>query len=226
MKLYHGTAERYLKQILSKGIRPRKGNGDGNWEKYPSRSDMVYLTTAYPLYFATTAIKDDERGLILEVDTRHLNEKKLHPDEDFIAQVLSKHQNVSLDSVHKIVRDKLEQFKDMWRDSVENMGNCAHKGIIPPHAITRYILIDFTKRIELAMMAADPMISIINYTICKNKYINLVRWSFGDVDVIEDDFANFSENAIDSDLADLLAKRKKYWEERSADRSGIEVVKL
>jgi hypothetical protein len=51
MRFYHGTSARRLTTILKDGIRPRLKTAS-NWEKMPSRPDMVYLTVAYPLYFA------------------------------------------------------------------------------------------------------------------------------------------------------------------------------
>ena len=51
MKLYHGCSVENLRSILLNGLRPR-GYTKSNWRKTPSRSDMVYLTAAYPFYFA------------------------------------------------------------------------------------------------------------------------------------------------------------------------------
>ena len=56
LKLYHGTSSRFLDRILKHGIKPR-GKGTSQWDKFPSRPDLVYLTTAYPFYFAIQAIK-------------------------------------------------------------------------------------------------------------------------------------------------------------------------
>jgi hypothetical protein len=223
MKLYHGTSERFLSQILSKGIRPRR-TSSGNWKDYPSRPDMVYLTTAYPFYFGSTAVKDDERILVLEIDTRHLNENRLYPDEDFISQLMSREQGKRLQEVHGLVRDQLEKVKHFWKDSVERLGNCAHKGTVPVQSITRYVLFDHSKRLELSMMSVDPSISLLNYAICKNKYHNLVAWMFGDVDVIQDNIMEFATDELEK-MNPAFKQRREYWEKASKNRTGVEVIR-
>ena len=50
MKLYHGCSLEN-RAIFTGGLCPR-GEKTSNWKKAPSRSDMVYLTIAYPFYFA------------------------------------------------------------------------------------------------------------------------------------------------------------------------------
>jgi predicted phosphohydrolase len=43
MILYHGASADRLKSILASGLRPW-GTAAGNWERYESRDDMVYLS--------------------------------------------------------------------------------------------------------------------------------------------------------------------------------------
>ena len=90
--LYHGTSTKYLDDILSKGITPRHNKGIGNWSGNPSHPLMVYLSDAYPVYFAQQSVnaynekncdseKDEPVVLEVIVDT-----KRLYPDEDFLEQ--------------------------------------------------------------------------------------------------------------------------------------------
>jgi hypothetical protein len=51
MKLYHGCSANDLLSIMTNGLCPRSDK-KSNWKKNPSRPDMVYLTVAYPFYFA------------------------------------------------------------------------------------------------------------------------------------------------------------------------------
>jgi len=90
MKLYHGTTSLRLQSILADGIRPRSTTG-GNYSKYPSRPDLIYLTQSFPFYFGVNAIApgnlDVEKVLVLEVDGDKLNHDLFLPDEDFVAWI-------------------------------------------------------------------------------------------------------------------------------------------
>ena len=216
MKLYHGTSSRLLQDILAKGIRPR-GRRAGNWTDYPSRSDMVYLTTAYPLYFAIHAARKDEKSLILEIDTNLLDETKLYPDEDFLALVtIHHHPEMILSTAHNYIRRRLGQWQHLWATSIEGMGNCCYKGIIPPGAITRYCLFDST-RTTIAMMGMDPSISILNYTFCKHKYFGLVAWLFGDQPILPDEWPEGLK------VPPELQQHREHWKKEAANRIGVEV---
>lgn len=176
MKLYHGTSSKHLDSILSKGIRPR-GRRKGNWESFPSRPDMVYLTNSYAPYFALQSCDKMEKALIVEVE---VDETGLYPDEDFIAQVLASQEQRPLEEVHEEVREGLEAYKHHAKDSLEGLGNCSHKGVVPAGNVRRMCLVDFTKRSDLAIMSMDPSISVMNYRFCGSKYRSVISWLFGD----------------------------------------------
>lgn len=179
MKIYHGTREGLLAKILEQGIRPR-GRRKGNWKDYPSRSDMVYLTTSYAPYFAISGIKKkDERALVLEIDLDTLDELKMYPDEDFISQAISMKSGEPLDLVHHEVRENLEDYRHHHRDSIEGLGNMSYRGTIPPGSITAYCLLDPALRPDLLSLCMDPSISIMNYRFCGNKYRSVIEWMFG-----------------------------------------------
>ncbi len=65
MKLYHGCSVEHLRSILLNGLSPR-ADKKSNWKKAPSRSDMVYLTAAYPFYFA---LKHKGIVAVVEIDS-------------------------------------------------------------------------------------------------------------------------------------------------------------
>lgn len=222
MKLYHGTTERHLTAILQDGLLPREDLGrESNWDKYPSRDDMVYLTTAYPFYFALYACEAGEQALVVEVDTDGLDDYAFFPDEDFISQALSKKGFTGVDKeVHDDVLVNLEGYQEHWQMSVEKMGNCSYQGIIDPEDITRYCLFDSSTRPYVAMSLMDPSISIMNYHFCSEKYLNLVAWFFGDTELLSDPLAGFQ------DESEMVKKTRAHWLAESADRTGVEVVNV
>ena len=179
MKLYHGTAARHLDSVLSHGLRPR-GRKAGNWREYPSRRDMVYMTTAYAPYFAMQSLgKKDMTLLLVEVESDRLDETLLHPDEDFVAQAIAHQKNRPISDFHDEVRRSLEFYRHHWKDSVSGLGNAAYKGTIPADAITRLCTVDLTRQSDL-MIVCDPTISIINYHLCGERYRSIIAWLFGD----------------------------------------------
>ena len=153
-----------------------------NWKKAPSRPDMVYLTVAYPFYFALS-----HKGLaaVVEIDTKGLSRKRFFPDEDFIALVLSRQEEKELDAVHGTSRDSLEAYQDRWRLSLGLLGNCCYQGTIPASCITRYCLFDPVARPELAAeMRDEPLVNLTNYAAMGQSYRRLVAWMFGDRKVL------------------------------------------
>lgn len=187
MKLYHGTTDRHLTSILARGIVPRGGSRRGNWSKFPSHPKMVYMTTAYAPYFAWVAadIRKREKAMIVEIDLERLKTSSLYPDEDFIAQALSRQQNVSIDSIHDTVRRDIEGYRHHAFDSLSGLGNICHKGAVPAEAITRIATIDLDLQSELSQVCMDPSVSTINYQILGGNYRSVISWIFGDRDDFE-----------------------------------------
>jgi len=178
VKLYHGTSGSGIGSIIKSGIRPR-GRRRGNWKQYPSRADMVYMTTAYPLWFAIQSVSEKCEAVVLEVDSDRLDERLMHPDEDFIAQAVASHKKCGVESIHDEIRKTLEHYQEHWKDSVAHLGNCAFRGVVPFDAVTRYCTIDLENQKPL-ILNCDPSISLLNYRFCGEKYRSLVSWLFGD----------------------------------------------
>ena len=177
MKLYHGTSERYLQKILTNGLQPRGGRGDGNWEKCPSRSDCVYLTVAYAPYYGYFTANGEERIVTIEVDSNVLDRGSLLPDEDFLAQASKKDAipGETLEERTIWVRDRLHTFADYQEMSLNGLGNCCYRGAIPLEAITRIAIAAPDKTSNLCLMAADPTITIMNFALMQDVYQNLTR---------------------------------------------------
>jgi len=177
--LYHGTSTKYLDDILSKGITPRHNKGIGNWSGNPSHPLMVYLSDAYPVYFAQQSVnaynekncdseKDEPVVLEVIVDT-----KRLYPDEDFLEQY---HRIAPQwkDAVEKTTmqertiyfKQNLLDYKDDYQTSLFGLGNCCHKGVIKPKNIVRYSILDYDEILNYS----DPAINLQNYQLLGGRY--------------------------------------------------------
>jgi hypothetical protein len=216
--LYHGTSERHLGSILRDGIKPR-GRKRGNWKPYPSIAGHVYLTEAYAGYFATVAAKKGERALIVEVCLE--DDSRLYPDEDFIAQALAAQNKRSIEVYHDEVVKTIACYRDYVQASLDGLGNVSHRGVIPPPAISRYVLVDTKKQSDVIMLALDPTISLMNYRFCGEKYRTINSWLFGDRSDFSLGFAGQDNEAY---LAMMPAEYRDHAERLFANREGIEVV--
>jgi len=238
MFLYHGTTESSLADIQKDGIHPREER-ESQWSKFPSRSDMVYLTTAYPFYFAHGTRKvEDARLCAIEIDSNRLSPWRFHPDEDFITLVLMKRKKMSLDRAHGVVQKRFAKFQGHWKDSIKGLGNVAYRGVISPKAITRICLFDAQTRPNLWLAFADPTITLTNYSICGARYRGMVEWMFGHRDKLPQADQPFDLPTMDCLDAcagpgtvtyriELLKRAQnivEHWTKESADRTGIEVL--
>ncbi|WP_165074834.1 hypothetical protein [Paludisphaera rhizosphaerae] len=88
MILYHGTMSSHREAIEREGLQPRAvTKRRSNWKgAIRSKRGFVYLTDAYPVYFALAAAKGRDDLLIAKVE---VDETHLYPDEDFIAYAMS-----------------------------------------------------------------------------------------------------------------------------------------
>lgn len=224
MKLYHGTSDRYLDSILRHGIRPRGRRKKSNWDSYPSRADCVCLTNAYAAYFAEQSAdrKKGERSLVIEVDVDE-TDSRLLPDEDFIAQAISTRLKVSIESVHRGIRDSLEGYAHHALDSLTGLGNVCLKGTVKPESITRYAIVDFAKQQELWQFCLDPSISLLNYRFCGDKYRSVIEWLFGD----REDFRLGLSGLTNEQHIEMMSKVYEGYTESIkglfTNREGIEV---
>jgi hypothetical protein len=169
--LYHGTSTKYLDDILSKGITPRH-NKDSNWSDNPSHPLMVYLSDAYPVYFAqqSVEVEGDDEPVVLEVI---VDTKRLYPDEDYLEQFTridpawrNTVEATSMEYRTEWFKDNLTDYKEHYVGSLYGLGNCCHKGLIKPKNIIRYSILDHNQILNYS----DPTITLQNYQILGGKY--------------------------------------------------------
>jgi hypothetical protein len=209
MILYHGTSLKALKSILKHGIRPR-GSKKSHWNKCPSRAERVYLTECYAPYFAYCA--DPKHGVILEIDTDKLDQSKMGTDEDIVGQVFA-FGKPKVDLLKVTQELDIEQYDPKWQEGLKMMGNCSYKGVIPPEAIIRYIIIDWKVNIDAELNSWDVGVSIVNYKFLRDTHMKFQRWLFGE------------EQTPYSPAFELLQERERI-KIRPATREGLEVVNL
>lgn len=230
-RLYHGTGAGQLDTILECGLQPRGSVRDSNWQgDAASHPDFVYLTSTYPGYFAS---QTDESGLLLfvEVFTDDLDETLLYPDEDFFALQLAKGRD--FDAVREDARRMALAEPRRWRDSLATFGNCAHRGTVPPAAMTRYATIDYRKQNAIAFDLLQPSISVANFRLKGDYYRAAVAWVFGDVraypaadDLLKTVEAFGGLEGLPDEVVAYNKDQVEFWQARSDDRSGVEVHDL
>lgn len=230
MKIYHGTSSKYLGKILKEGLKPRLDRS-GNWEKFPSIKDFVYLTVAYPFYFANAAIEEDtESMLVLEIDLDKLDKNEIYPDEDVIAQSIQHNNkdNISIDAIQEYVKQYIGNFKEHWEESIRLIGNCAYNGIIPLDAISRYALVK-TSRLIILDPVISPSISIMNYRFKGKFYRDFISWIFGEREyhpLLDETKEYVGVDKDNEDFEKEIKRKIEFIEKESKNRQGISVVCL
>jgi hypothetical protein len=227
MKLYHGCAAKDLPSIMSNGLRPR-WDKESNWKKNPSRPDMVYLTVAYPFWFA---LCHNGLAAVVEIEARGLDRTRLFPDEDFLTNALAMRDGVEHDPQRQEdIRVMLHSYGDYWKQSIRFQGNCCYQGTISPHHITRYCIFDPKARPALAAeISGDPLINLANYETKGKSYRQLVAWMFGDRKVLpmvagtKELIDVLRHSLLDAEYLENARKFLAMWKEESHDRTGIDV---
>lgn len=214
MLIYHGTTERVARLALTEGLRPREDTGTkGNWEHTsPSHPGLVYLTTAYAAYFALSAVGEGERMGIVEIDLERLDVARLRPDEDYLEEVRDHHDEMAQVcsgcptsggrfEVTAWLRDNIDRFAGIWKESAARLGNCAYAGTVPPEAITRISVVAPSVVMGACGVALDPAIRVGNYQVCGGLYRALTRWFMGESVPLSD--------LVDSCVLDRLPQDKR-----------------
>ena len=160
MLLYHGTSAQYLEKILEQGILPRCISGQkGNWrDKLQSKPDLVYVSTACPVYYAMQAANGEYDLAVIKVN---LKKADLYPDEDFIAWSLKSFQK---DAVLEDLISEINplEYKEMAAASIEYNGTACTLGISIGQIID-YKIIQKDKIDLIIDLGGDSIPTPINY---------------------------------------------------------------
>jgi len=160
MILYHGTSMKNADEIMKNGFKDRIGSGRKNWDGLGlSQKGFVYLTRAYPFFYAMQAAEDkDEFASVLRVEA---DNRDLYPDEDFLRQAFKKEK-----------RYDIKKFKLYGVNSLTYLGNVA----IEPRNIIKIIgRKDFEPKVMWGY--SDPSMTVLNYQILGEYYRALTdKW--------------------------------------------------
>ena len=172
MILYHGTTKRALNKIKAEGITPRALRGDtGNWSGSAlSREDFVYLSSAYPAFYAQNALGESDTALaIVEVETLGLT---LYPDEDFVSASFRHHgQDVSPKNIDPA------DYQQHWASSLKANGVVATRAVAPEH-IRRHVLVPRKNIPLLLAVGGDSSPTVINFAAKGEEYIAAIETLF------------------------------------------------
>ena len=136
----------------------------------------------------------------------------------------------------KFIREHLMDYQPFWKESIEYLGSCCHKGVIPVDAITRYCIVEWDKRPELVINYTDHSVNIDHYRLLGPYYHKVLQWFFGDRKYLPPDMGEASISISKKEMADcpsdlqkLLTHQKKQRDYRirtSKNRNGIEIIRL
>ena len=169
IQLYHGTTTENADRIMREGFKDRVKAKRSNWTgKVKSMQGFIYLTTAYPFYFAQCSAKagDKSASIIKVVVETH----DLYPDEDYIRYANRNLETFNPDEIN------LEDYKHAFDLSLKNLGCVAIKD-------SSFIGLVGRKDFDWHEMwqYSDPSISPMNYAILGNYYRELTdKWWNGE----------------------------------------------
>lgn len=164
MILYHGTTTKHLDAILRDGLLPRRTTKRrSNWKGViKSKLDFVYLTDAYPVYYAMNpALSGRRQGesdiLVLKVD---VDESALYPDEDYIAWEMSRNDGVTVKGV--IASINPASYQEHWKSSLERNGIVCTPAVSPDRIVSHKVIARSNLQLLMAI-GGDAMPTPLNY---------------------------------------------------------------
>jgi hypothetical protein len=227
--LYHGTDAFSARRALEQGLQPRSVHKrKSNFaHTVHSNAKTVYLTDAYPLYFAFNAARKGQDAAVIQIPTSRLDQLWLVPDEDVLEQAGRNHDGISGDIKERTLhyRDRIPDYvaTEGWIKSLNAMGTCGSLKPIPSNAIARVAFINPKESPVLYVNVLEAIICLANYKFCGPKYRNLTNRLFGlplEEDPMEVDF----ERVQWSD--DITRQRKELAEALDKDFSKVRIEEI
>ena len=166
MILYHGTTSRHREAIEREGLRPRHATGRAsNWSgPVESKVGFVYLTDAYPVYFALAAADEGEELLLVKVE---VDEARLYPDEDFVAYATSgshgEHSRALIATIDPT------EHQALWRESLAQNG-IACTPSVGPEGILAFRTLSFDDTSRILELGGDASPTPMNYRFLGDRY--------------------------------------------------------
>jgi hypothetical protein len=179
MILYHGTSSEHLEAIRKTGLQPRRiTKRRSNWKgSIESKRDFVYLTDAYPVYYAMNPALG-ERGkqpdiLIFKLE---VDESQLYPDEDFIAWEMARNDE-GLSVRDLIAEIDPADFQHHWRESLERNGIACTRSVSVEKILEHKIIPANYHRL-LYSIGGDAMPTPLNYLVMGDHYRRCIETLF------------------------------------------------
>lgn len=138
MILYHGTSGTSFVDIQQHGLKPRKDEAGSWFTNVKSNRNLVYLTNNHVISefsgVRASIAKSSDTVVLLSVDTDTLEADCFTVDENFLDQEeRGSFANCSID-LRKTQRAR-SVGDNRWDRSLDKVGMCGYKGIIPPDKI-------------------------------------------------------------------------------------------
>jgi len=159
--LYHGTSVESAKKINEEGFVPDKKY---NWQ-VKSKKGFIYLSKAYAPFYAMNAKSKSRKRAIVGTC---VPKQKLYPEDDFLMLVKGKRMYTQ----EELDRIDLEDYKWLWKKSLEYMGNVSAK----PQDIKVKGIQEFDA--EGLIITCDPVVGPENYMVCGDYYKGLSKWLY------------------------------------------------
>ena len=179
--LSHGTSAAAWQAIRHNGALQPRGEHSGNWSHtVRSHEGVIYLTSAYGLYFAACASGEGSEGVVLQIDVDALAAPQLCCDEDAYALLDLKRANPgkSVEELVQRAKETLPVGAEYAAASLQVMGNCGYHATIPLAAVTRAVAINWSLNPQLTLAALDAVISPQAYRFVGSYYRQLTQWLF------------------------------------------------
>lgn len=188
MILYHGTSTEHLDDILKNGLQPRLITGQkSNWEGgIQSKPDFVYLSDAYPVYFASSALSDETcHPVVLKVEVQP---EALFPDEDFVAYQLTRKNDSEWQNT--IAKVDPADYQHLWKESLRLNGNVCTPAV-PPASILEHRVLPMPDYASLLLkIGADSQPTPINFAFKGHYYRDctaaIFRYRLEELDSVAD----------------------------------------
>lgn len=180
MILFHGSSTVHKDSILKNGLLPRKDTKNSNWSQHhhglvESKPELVYLTDAYPVYFAYAAVLASGGDLLIvkvEVD-----ENDLYPDEDFMSMIFQKQYGSQLPL--EIINTMMSPLDNQHiaQDCLKYNGIAATRQI-PPTQILDHRIISSDNVHTIMAIGGDSFPIPVNYKFLGNHYKRAIQALF------------------------------------------------